>query len=411
MNILFFSATANSRYGGVTGWARRLTAALRGIGHNVHVLTWGTTAVDAQAWGTLFHFQRLDPRILALPVIRFWYTYLAAAQAGRRLMAEHDIQVIHAVNPYDGWAASLARGSGRAGLVLSIHGDFPTEQHQRWKSRWRRRAYLPLERAAFRRCDVVTTSSAWLQGRLSGIIGRTPAVVIPNGIVEPPESSLMPGRSQLLLEETRPVLLTLNNLYAFHRRQGVKLLIAAAPAILERFPSAQFWVVGGVNDPARDRESLDWARQEAGDLPFVFTGYRPGHPYDLMAAADAYVHPSFLDNSPTSVMEAMVLSRPIVATRVGGIPEIISHEETGLLVPPEPGPLAAAVVRLLEDPGWARSLGERAREEALRSFAWSRIGEQFAGLYQDIWQRRRHAEDRGRVEEESKRNGEEGHAP
>jgi glycosyltransferase involved in cell wall biosynthesis len=180
----------------------------------------------------------------------------------------------------------------------------------------------------------------------------------------------------------------LNNLYTFHRRQGLKLLIAAAPAILERFPRARFLVVGGVNDPVRDAESLAWARREAGALPFLFTGYRPEQPYELLAAADVYLHPSFLDNSPTSVMEAMVLSRPIVATLVGGIPEIIADGETGLLVSLEPAALAGAVIRLLEDPVWARSLAERARQEALRSFSWSRIGEQFAALYLDTWQRR-----------------------
>lgn len=422
MNVLFFSATANTRYGGVATWARRLTATLRGMGHRVHVLTWGTAPVDPGGWGPDFHFQRLDPRLLALPVARFWVTYLVAARAGRRLLVEHDIQVIQVVHPFDAWAASLARGAGPhrpdgpgggapgAAMVLSIHGDFPTEQRQHWKSHLRRRAYLPLERAAFRRSDVVTTSSAWLQGRLAGILRRTRAVVIPNGTVDPSGAMGSPDRRALDLPEDRPVLLTLSNLYTFHRRQGVKLLIAAAPAILERFPDAWFLVVGGVNDPALDRESLRWARREAGDLPFEFTGYRPEQPYDLLAAADVYVHPSFLDNSPTSVMEAMVLSRPIVATRVGGIPEILAHEETGLLVPPEPGSLAGAVVRLLADREWARRLGERAREQALRSFTWDRIGEQFAALYQDVWQRRTSLQAPGRSPEPVSGSQEEGHA-
>jgi glycosyltransferase involved in cell wall biosynthesis len=411
VNILFFSATANAGYGGVSSWAHHLTATLQGMGHQVHVLTWGTAPFDAEAWGPHFHFRRLDRRILALPVVRFWYTYLSAARAGRRLLAEHDIQVIQAVHPYDAWAASLARRSGRAAIILSIHGDFPTEQRQRWKSRWRRRAYLPLENAAFRGCDLVTTSSSWLRGQLASSIGRTPAVVIPNAIVDLPGIPGTADRLALGLPEDRPVVLTLNNLYTFHRRQGLKLLIAATPAILERFPRAQFWVVGGVNNPARDRESLAWARREAGDLPFVFTGYRPVQPYDLLAAADVYVHPSFLDNSPTSVMEAMVLSKPIVATRVGGIPEIISHEETGLLVPLEPGPLAGAVVRLLADRAWACSLGERARAEALRSFTWSRIGEQFAALYEEARLHREPVQAHAHPRPEGKESQEESDVP
>ncbi|MBN1661423.1 MAG: glycosyltransferase family 4 protein [Anaerolineae bacterium] len=407
MNILLFSTVANTRYGGVVAWARNLVATLGSMGHQVHVLTWGTVPADAAAWGPHFHFLRLDPRVLALPIVRFWYTYLAAARAATRLLGEHDIQVIQTVSPYDAWAASVARGTGPAGIVLSVHGAFPTEQQQRWKSRWRRRAYLPLENTAFLKCDVVTTSSAWLQRELTSIIGRTRAVVIPNGIIAPLETGEWPTLSSLNLPENKPILLTLNNLFTFHRRQGTKLLIAAAPAILDRFPEAQFLVVGGVNNPTRDQESLRWARQEAGNLPFIFTGYRPEHPYTLLAVADIYVHPSFLDNSPTSVMEAMVMSKPIVATRVGGIPEIISHKQTGLLVPQEPTALAGAVVSLLEDWTWARSLGERARDEALRSFTWIKIGERFVALYKDIWPRSNtveiegHREDASECQEES----------
>jgi glycosyltransferase involved in cell wall biosynthesis len=315
----------------------------------------------------------------------------SAARVGRRLTEQLDIQVIHAVSAYEAFSAALARGAGPAAIVLSIHGDLVTEQNQRWKSRWRRRFYLPFERAAFRKSDAVTTSSRWLQGRLAAQIDQTRADVIPNGIAVSLGEASAVSRQALGLPENRTVVLTVNNLYAPYRRQGLALLAAAAPSVVERIPDVLFVVAGGVNDPARDSASLAWAHSLTQGLPFLFTGYRPRSPADLMAAADVYVHSSTLDNSPTAVLEAMALGKPIVSTAVGGIPEIVSHEQTGLLVPLDPSALASATVRLLEDRPFARALGEKARERTLSEFTWTRTGQAFTELYQQVVQTRSRA--------------------
>ncbi len=389
MNVLFFSSVPAGRYGGVLGWMRRLVPTLRDMGHEVHIFTWGRAPIDGSEWGPHFHFHFLNSSMLRLPVIRFWYTILETARAGRQLLNRQEIHIIHTVSHYQTLSASLARGAGSAAIVLSIHGDFVTEEDQWWRSRWRRRLHLPLESMAFHNCEVITTSSSWLRDRLASRFGSTRSVVIPNGIIVPPANIQWPSRQALQLPEDRKIILTLNNLFTVTRRQGLELLIAAAPAILKRIPDVLFLVVGGVNDPAKDRESLEWAHEHASGLPFIFTGYRPSHPQDLMVAADVYVHPSFLDNSPTSILEAMALSKPIVATQVGGIPEILSNGETGMLVPLEPSALADAVVHLLENRAHAAELGARAREKALSAFSWTRIGEQFTELYQEVFDRRR----------------------
>ena len=369
MNVLFYSSVPTVRYGGVVGLVRRTVTTLRDMGHRVHVLTWGRTPPDAELWGEDVHFLPLNQRFANLAVMGFWYRLLMAAQAGRRLIREHDIQVLHTVSVYETWSAALARGSAPTAIVLSIHGDFVTEQDEWWKSRWRRRLYLPLERSAFRNCQAVTTSSAWLQRRLAAPLAHTRAVVIPNGIDLPPDGAPAPDRRALGLPEDRPVILTLNSLYAPYRRQALQLLLAAAPAILEKVPDALFVVVGGVNDAERDRELLAWARGQATGLPFLFTGFRQRSPEDFMAAADLYVHPSYLDNTPTAVMEAMALGKAIVATRVGGIPDLVEHERTGLLVPPgDEGALVEALERLLLRPEEREAMGAAAREVAQRRF-------------------------------------------
>lgn len=85
----------------------------------------------------------------------------------------------------------------------------------------------------------------------------------------------------------------------------------------------------------------------------------------LLRDTDVYVQPSFAEGMPNSVLEAMAAGLPIVATRVSGNEDLIADGENGLLVPPgDPGALAAAIRRLMEDPALARSMGERARERA-----------------------------------------------
>lgn len=389
MNVLFYSALPTARHGGVVRWMQQMGETLRAMGHRAHVLTWSSdpgrlATLNRDAWGPDLHVAQVDPRLSRLPLLRFWGPLFASARAGSRLIEEQEIQVVHCVAVYEAYSALMARGSSSAAVVLSVHGDFVAEMAERRSSRLRRRLYYPAERRALRHCDAVTTSSRWLRDRLAAHFGSTQATVIPNGIALPPPESRAPDRQALGLPEHRPIVLTVNNLHAPYRRLGLELLIAAAPAIVERVPDVLFVVAGGVNDPRRDAASLQWAQDLARGLPFQFTGYRPQSPSDLMAVADLYLHASALDNSPTAVLEAMVLSRPVVATGVGGIPELISDGETGLLVPMEAGALAAAATRLLCDRMLAESLGRRAGERAHTEFGWARAGERFTELYEQL---------------------------
>lgn len=101
----------------------------------------------------------------------------------------------------------------------------------------------------------------------------------------------------------------------------------------------------------------------------VLAGYTPAAA-EVLGAVDVAVVPSLWEEAfGLAALEPLARGVPVVASRVGGIPEIVDHEESGLLVAPgDEEALAAAVTRLLADPVWARSLGERGRARALRDF-------------------------------------------
>jgi glycosyltransferase involved in cell wall biosynthesis len=128
--------------------------------------------------------------------------------------------------------------------------------------------------------------------------------------------------------------------------KGHLTLIDAWPGVLAEFPAATLLVVG-------EGSRCEALRAQAAELGIsrsvVFTGRRDDVPA-VTAALDVAVLPSYREAQGLTILEAMALSRPVVASNVGGIPEMIEDGRTGLLVPPhDPAALAAAITRLLRD--------------------------------------------------------------
>ena len=140
--------------------------------------------------------------------------------------------------------------------------------------------------------------------------------------------------------------------------KGHPTLLEAWPAVLGAAPDARLLVVG----EGSQRELLEAQASSLGLLDgrsssITFTGRRDDVPA-VTAALDVAVLPSYREAQGLSILEAMALSRPVVASAVGGIPEMIDDGRTGILVPPhDPGALAAAIVKLIENPDLAARIG------------------------------------------------------
>lgn len=136
--------------------------------------------------------------------------------------------------------------------------------------------------------------------------------------------------------------------------KGHPTLLEAWPAVLRAVPNAALLVVG---EGSRSAELERLAASLRIAHRVVFTGRRDDVP-SVTAALDVAVLPSYREAQGLSILEAMALSRPVVASRVGGIPEVIEDGVSGLLVPPrDPGALAGAIIRLLKDHPFADMIG------------------------------------------------------
>lgn len=125
-------------------------------------------------------------------------------------------------------------------------------------------------------------------------------------------------------------------------------------------------------------------RQNGLTSQVILVGARTDIP-DILAASDVFVLSSRWEGLPLVIIEAMVAGLPVVASRVGGVPELVEDGVTGFLVPPgNPEALAEALQRLFEDKELCRRMGEAGREKALRSFTLSRMLRETQAVYQEV---------------------------
>lgn len=179
----------------------------------------------------------------------------------------------------------------------------------------------------------------------------------------PPKTTTTQLREQLRIPANAPILGNVAHLAA---HKGQIHLIAAMPQLLQAVPDLHLVVAG----EGEERASLEKRATELGVQERV---HLPGFQEDIpayLALFDVFCMPSVQEGLCTSLLDALHVELPTVASQVGGIPEIIRHEETGLLSPPaDPATLAERIARLFHEPDFARKLAVRGHEVAREEFS------------------------------------------
>ena len=304
-------------------------------------------------------------RRLGVPVRTLAVTRLlrpdAYSQVSRAIDAAKP-DVIHAQLEFATILGGLAAYRRRIPMISTLHTIGKPDPLTRAALRFRMEAWA-LRRFADR---VVAVSESARREYLADF-GLSPGrvVTIHNGI-DIERFRARPGmraaaRSELGIPPSVPLAITVAVL---RPPKGIDDMLAAMPAVFDRMPDLHYLVVG--EGPAR--RDLERLISEHGlDDRVILAGNR-SDVSGMLAAADVFVLPSHTEALPTAVAEAMAAGLPVVATRVGGTPEMVDRD-TGILV--EPGDrhgLAAAVVNILVDADMGRSLGERGAQRAEQHF-------------------------------------------
>jgi glycosyltransferase involved in cell wall biosynthesis len=299
---------------------------------------------------------------------------LAAAIALARIVEELAPSIIHAHSSKAGAVARLARlAHPRIPLFYSPHGY---AFNGYFENAHARRVYRAIERllspAATR---VVCVCGA--EAALARTVGpRARVRVIHNGIAA--ASSHRPNPEIAALAKRGPVVGALTLL---RPGKGIETLIEAVPDVLERHPSARLAIVGeGPN--TQELRRLAAARGVEHAVHFLGATTEP---MSALAAMDVFVHPSWAESFPYVILEAMSLSRPIVASDVGGVGEAIVDRVSGLLVAPRDArALARSLIAVLDDPAAAASMGVAAATRAREHFTLAGMIDAHAQAYQEV---------------------------
>lgn len=166
-----------------------------------------------------------------------------------------------------------------------------------------------------------------------------------------------------------------------HPVKGHEAFLKAALQVSAEFPQARFFIVGcGHHRPALEALVDALGLREA----VIFTGFRQDVE-DILAALDLLVVPSLSEGFGLTAVEAMALGKPVLATRVGGLPEIIDSGQNGLLaLPGDPDALANGMLFLLNNPDGAARMAAAGRHTAEEKFSAGFMAEQTTALYQEL---------------------------
>ncbi len=182
---------------------------------------------------------------------------------------------------------------------------------------------------------------------------------------------------EYLIPEDAPIVGVVARLEA---EKGHRTLIDAWPEVVAAVPNAWLLVIG----EGSERDALEAEAASLGvSERIVFTGRREDVPA-VTAALDVAVLPSYREAQGLSVLEAMALGRPVIASKVGGIPEMIEDGVTGLLVPPNDcDALAGAIIRLLTDHPLADMIGKRGHDMVHDRFCIELMVESIESIYDE----------------------------
>lgn len=337
--------------GGMERVVLRLASAQQGQGHTVSVLALRDGSLREEAAARNLQTEVLTGGRLA--------RMLQALAWFRRSQAD----IVHVHNATSLHYGILSRLASRARIVVTLHGDL----HSRLGSSFE-----------WRMVDAAVGVSDAAARTLRLPHGAPPIEVVRNGISLPAVPEGRRTSMRAVLDDGRRLIGII--VARIDGRKGHRTLVQAMREVETTAPGQVRMLVAG---DGADRQAAETAATSAGldGRTIAFLGTRTDVD-DLLASADFFVLPSDTEGLPLSVLEAMSHGLPVVASRVGGIPEIVDDGVEGLLVPPgEPHALADAILHLVRDEGARQQIGRQALARATTRLSFTETVRSYDAIY------------------------------
>ena len=339
-----------------------LVKGLKERGHEVELVSQPSSVIGerAQAAGIKVHPVRMRGEA---------DIFAARRIAGLVRSREFDVVHMHTAHAHMLGCMACARNSNPV-CIVSRRVDFPI-----------RKRFLGLSRIkyVFRVDRYIAISNAVKEVLIKGGVKPEKISVVYSGVESSGADGAGPDiRAEFGLSDSEKIVGTVGALVG---HKGHRYLIEAAPIILEKHPHVKFIFVG---DGELRSELKALASQFGVQHAIIFAGYR-SDVHALLRQFDVYAAPSHMEGLNTSILDALMAKRPVVAARAGGIPEIVEHDKTGLLVPPgDHVLLAEAVVEMLTDKEKALKLALAGCKSVQGRFTADKMVEGTISVYEDL---------------------------
>jgi glycosyltransferase involved in cell wall biosynthesis len=354
-----------------TGGIRRHVAALR---DGLRAEGWQVSVAGPD--GVLDDMGGQDA-VVPVPVALRPVAVLRAVVALRRMLDRAEL--IHAHGLKAGWVAVLATAGRkhRPAVVVTVHNLVLELAAGRTAGVLRR-----FERLLVRRADAVIAVSREIAEVLQPCTDVPVVMVRPVGPPARPQRDRAQVRRDLNVPEDAPLVVTVARL---HPQKGLDVLLEAIPDLRARVPGVMVVIVGQGPEEAALRAKA--ARD--GLTPWVCFAGPSVDAAEELGAADVVAVPSRWESGPLVVAEALELARPVVATPVGFVPDLVTDGISGRIVPVGDARLLAdALADLLTDRGAAAAMGERGREAAERILGPGALVDQVSDVYVRVLEER-----------------------
>ena len=340
--------------GGMEQVVVRLATAQRDAGHHVTVLALRGGPLEVE----------LRERGVSVAVLKRGVISRVVGALKYFMSTRHHI--VHAHNPTSLHYAALSKFVSRGGLVVTIHGDQETHARLGTALEWKLANSI-----------VVVSHAAKRNLRLP--CGDDKVTVIHNGIASTSDSDRRQPMRRALGAENRLVGAIVARIDG---HKGHATLLNSLRILKDRGIHLMMLVIGDGAERSNLEHFAATLQLDAQSVRFLGARRDVG---DLLSAVDLFVLPSDTEGLPLSVLEAMAAGLPIIATRVGGLPELVDDGKEGILVTPgDAQGLAEAIERMSQDPLLRATLGQSAKTRAGGEFSLSATVQNYDQVYRQV---------------------------